>query len=242
MRQPHHPPHSMPGLLQEHSSLAAAPCPRIVAGRAAAVQTCPSLRQPDFDAAVLAAEVIDVILDVLVDFAGRLDEGFLDILRRLRGRLPENQVVVPGEIGAFFEGDLAALEVGLVTDEHDGHVSVRILACLLKPTCKMAEGVAPGDVVHQKRSAGSAVVGASDGAERLLTSCVPNLELYLLVLNSHEARPKLHTNRKVMVGAEALIGELQKQAGLANTCVTNDDVLEEVGIRHGNLAVPVLQP
>eukprot|EP00443_Scrippsiella_acuminata_P065453 CAMPEP_0115496358 /NCGR_PEP_ID=MMETSP0271-20121206/65727_1 /TAXON_ID=71861 /ORGANISM="Scrippsiella trochoidea, Strain CCMP3099" /LENGTH=239 /DNA_ID=CAMNT_0002925031 /DNA_START=406 /DNA_END=1122 /DNA_ORIENTATION=+ len=228
----------MPGLLQEHSSLAAAPCPRIVAGRAAAVQTCPSLRQPDFDAAVLAAEVIDVILDVLVDFAGRLDEGFLDILRRLRGRLPENQVVVPGEIGAFFEGDLAALEVGLVTDEHDGHVRVCVLPRLLKPAREVIEGVTAGDVVHQERSTGSAVVRARNGAERLLTCSVPDLELDLFVLNRDEARPKLHTNRKVMVGAEALIGELQKQAGLANTCVTNDDVLEEVSVRHGNCNAP----
>ena len=44
----------------------------------------------------------------------------------------------------------------------------------------------PGDVIDQDAASGAAVVGAGDGAETLLTCCVPNLQLNLLTANLGE--------------------------------------------------------
>lgn len=53
----------------------------------------------------------------------------------------------------------------------------------------------PGDVVDHERPCSSAVVGAGDGPEALLSRCVPNLQLYLLAAHLDYPCTKLHANR-----------------------------------------------
>lgn len=50
------------------------------------------------------------------------------------------------------------------------------------------------------------------------THRVPYLQLDLLAVDVDHARAELHANREVVHGLEALVRELQQQAGLAHTC------------------------
>ena len=121
----------------------------------------------------------------------------------------------------------------------------------------MVERLAPGDVVHEQGAGGAAVVAVerdgwreSEGSEvfprslpplllvspprdrpkRLLPRRVPDLQLDGLPIDLDGPRPELDADRQVMHGLEALVGELQQQAGLADAGVANDDVLEEVAV------------
>lgn len=53
----------------------------------------------------------------------------------------------------------------------------------------------PSDVVDHECPCSSAVVGAGDSPEALLSRCVPNLQLDLLAAHLNYPRTKLHTNR-----------------------------------------------
>lgn len=61
---------------------------------------------------------------------------------------------------------------------------------------------------------------------------IPNLKLDIFLINHDHASTELDTNRKIVNGLEALVSELQQQARLADTGITNDDILEQVGITH----------
>ena len=63
------------------------------------------------------------------------------------------------------------------------------------------------------------------GRGQLAPHRVPDLQLDLLVADLDHACPKLHTNRQVVHGLEALVGELQQQAALADAWV-DDGLLE----------------
>ena len=58
--------------------------------------------------------------------------------------------------------------VPLVPDEHDDHVGVGVLPGVLEPRGQVVEGVPPRDVVDEEGAGRATVVGARDGAERLL--------------------------------------------------------------------------
>jgi hypothetical protein len=77
---------------------------------------------------------------------------------------------------------------------------------------------------------GAAVVRPRDRPERFLPRRVPDLQLDGLPIDLDGPRPELDADRQVMHGLEALVGELQQQAGLADAGVANDDVLEEVAV------------
>ena len=111
--------------------------------------------------------------------------------------------------------------------------AVRVLLGLLQPPSEMLKGIAPGNVVHEQRPGSTAIVRAGDTAKGFLPRRVPNLELDLrvvvgvggfagcgcaavLVANGDHAGTEFHTNRQIVHGLEALVGELQQQAGLAD--------------------------
>mmetsp|Transcript_34199 Transcript_34199/g.55014 ORF Transcript_34199/g.55014 Transcript_34199/m.55014 type:complete len:261 (-) Transcript_34199:62-844(-) len=229
----------MPGsntLKRQHASIAAATSVSLKARRPVLIASA-CWGHADLDAAAFAAEVVDVVLDVLVDLPGGLDEGLLHILSRLRRGLPEDQAVVSCKLRTLFIGDLTALQVTLVANEHDHHVGVGVLSSLLQPACQMIKSVTPGDVIHQQSTAGTAIVRPGDGAEGLLSSGIPDLQLDLLVVNSYQPSTKLHADCQIMIGAEALVRELKEQARLADASVANDDILEEVRVGHGASSV-----
>lgn len=47
---------------------------------------------------------------------------------------------------------------------------------------------------------------------------VPDLQLHRLLRDVDHARPKLHSNGEVVHGLEALVRELQQEAGLPHAC------------------------
>lgn len=59
----------------------------------------------------------------------------------------------------------------------------------------------------------------------------------LLVVDGDHPRPELHTDREVVHRLEALVGELQKQAGLPHARVADDDVFEQKRVRHTRRSV-----
>ena len=70
---------------------------------------------------------------------------------------------------ALLGADCAAVrQVGLVADEHDGHVWVCVLPRILQPGGQVLKGLPPGDVVDQQGASRAAIVAAGDGAEGLL--------------------------------------------------------------------------
>lgn len=56
---------------------------------------------------------------------------------------------------------------------------------------------------------------------------VPNLQLDLLPVNVYHASTELHSNGEVMDRLEALVGELEEEAGLANTCTDPEPLLDQ---------------
>ena len=58
---------------------------------------------------------------------------------------------------------------------------------------------------------------------------IPYLQLDLLAVYGDHSRPKLNADRQVMHLLEALISELEQQAGLSDAGVTDDDVSDAQG-------------
>mmetsp|Transcript_106875 Transcript_106875/g.312437 ORF Transcript_106875/g.312437 Transcript_106875/m.312437 type:complete len:213 (-) Transcript_106875:36-674(-) len=204
------------------------------------------LGHPDRDAVRVGAQVVHAGLEVLIDLSCCVQEGGLHILARLRRRLQEEKAVLPRKPCSLLVHDLPLLQVALVSDEDDHHVRLRVLPCIQKPLCEVLEGGSPTDVIDKQGASGTPVVCPCDRAEGLLTRRIPDLELYLLVIDVADAVAEFHTDGHVVLGAEALVCELQEEARLPHAGIANNDVLEEVIVvrRHGGwiavLATPSL--
>lgn len=81
----------------------------------------------------------------------------------------------------------------------------------------MRERVPPRDIVDEQRAGSASVVGAGDGLKRFLASSVPNLQLDVLVVDLNRAGSEFDANRQIVLLTEALVCELEEQAGLADT-------------------------
>ena len=147
-----------------------------------------------------------------------LQEGFLNILGRFRGRLHENEAVFAGEHLTFVRADLStSVQVTLIPDEHDRHVRVAILFDFLEPAGQVRESVAPRDVIDEQGTGCAAVVRSRDALEGLLARRVPDLQLDVLLLDLDCAGAELDTDGQVVLLAEPLVRELEQQAGLSDT-------------------------
>ena len=96
----------------------------------------------------------------------------------------------------------------------------------------MLEGVTAGNVVDDECASSAAVVRASDASEGLLAGRVPYLNFNSFFVNGDNARAELDTDSQVVSFLEALVRELEKKARLANSSVTDDDVLEKEVVTH----------
>ena len=99
-------------------------------------------------------------------------------------------------------------EVRLVADEHDGHIRVRVLPCILEPIREVIEGFPASDIVHEQRARGASVVASRDGSERLLACGVPDLQFDLLGVDGDHSCAELDADGEVMHRLEALVREL----------------------------------
>ena len=64
-----------------------------------------------------------------------------------------------------------------LTDQQLHNVGARVLPHVLDPVRHRQKGAPLGDVVSQDGPVGTAVIALGDGAESLLASCVPDLQL-----------------------------------------------------------------
>jgi len=86
---------------------------------------------------------------VLVNLLGRVDESLLDVGGSFGGSLEEDEAVLLGELLALLGGDgPPVVEVALVADEHDRHVRVRVLPCVLQPARQVVERVPPSNIIN----------------------------------------------------------------------------------------------
>ena len=81
----------------------------------------------------------------------------------------------------------------------------------------MRERVPPRDIVDEQRAGSASVVGAGDGLKRFLASSVPNLQFDVLVVDLNRAGSEFDANRQIVLLTEALVCELEEQAGLSDT-------------------------
>ena len=69
----------------------------------------------------------------------------------------------------------------------------------------------PSNIIHEKRTSSAPVVTTSYALERLLAGRVPDLQLYVLVINFDSSTSKLDTDCQIVLLPEALVRELQQQ-------------------------------
>ena len=109
------------------------------------------------------------------------------------------------------------VEVRFVSDQHDGHIRIPVLADFLQPACQVGERVSPRYVIYQKGSCRSSVVRPRDALERFLTCSVPNLQLDVLFIDLNGASSELHSNCQIVLLSEAFVGELQQKTRLSDS-------------------------
>lgn len=61
------------------------------------------------------------------------------------------------------------LQIALIPDQHDDNVAIRVITEFLEPSGHVDVRGVLGDVVHEERTDGSAVVGGGDGSVAFLT-------------------------------------------------------------------------
>ena len=105
------------------------------------------------DAKTLIAHVEHSLGDLLVNCLGSLHESVINVVSSLCTGLQEYQAVFLGESLALFSRNLPLLlQIALVTDEHDGHVVVRVLPRIFKPRVQVIEGLPPSHIVDEQRT------------------------------------------------------------------------------------------
>jgi hypothetical protein len=76
--------------------------------------------------------------------------------------------------------------------------------------------VLPGDVIDEKGSDGTAVVGASDGPEIFLASCIPDLQFDVFVIDGDGLGAELNSDGDIMSDSGLVLDELQYDARFAH--------------------------
>ena len=126
--------------------------------------------------------------------------------------------------------DLLGGQVALVAHQELSHPLGGVLVDLLDPVLHVVEGLLVGDVVDHDDAVGAPVVGAGDGAEPLLASRVPDLQLRGPGVLFQSAELKVHPNGADVALRVGVIRESEQKATLAHPRVTDEQELEEVVI------------
>ena len=96
-------------------------------------------------------------------------------------------------------------KVGLIADQVQQDVWVRMLFCLFQPVDHVEESVVPRDVVCQEDAVGASVEYTGDGPETLLSCRVPYLELDNLILDFDNEGAELHAYGHVVLLLEFVV-------------------------------------
>ena len=102
----------------------------------------------------------------------------------------------------------------------------------------MQECISSRDVVDQQGTYCTPIVGASDGSEIFLSCGIPDLEFNIFVFDGDGFGPELDPDGDIVSGSGFVFDELEDDAGLANTGITDDYKLEQIVIRiHENIII-----
>jgi hypothetical protein len=166
--------------------------------------------------------------DAGLDVGGHLEEGLLDVGRRLGRRLDEGDAQASGEVTRLVGVDLAVRAVRLVADKELVDVVGRELVDLLQPVADVVERLLVRDVVDDDDAVRAAVVGGGDGAEALLAGRVPDLELDLLAVELEVADLEVDADGGDVRVSVRVVGEAEKKARLADAGIADEKKLEKV--------------
>lgn len=112
-------------------------------------------------------------------------------------------------------------QIALVTDKHDNNVGVGMVAQFLEPSCDVLVGLVLADIVDEKGTDGTTVVGGGDGTVSFLTSSIPNLCLDSLGVDLDGARGELDTDGGLGVEVELVASESAEKVGFTNARVSD---------------------
>ena len=105
------------------------------------------------DAKAFIADVKNPLGDLFIDSLCSLNERVINIVGSLRTSLQEYQAVFLRKcltlIGRYLP---LVLEIAFVTDEHDGHVVVRVLPRVFEPSVQVIERLSPSHVIDEQRT------------------------------------------------------------------------------------------
>ena len=82
------------------------------------------------------------------------------------------------------------------------------------------------DVVYKEDAHGTSVVGSCDGAEALLSSGIPYLQLHTLAIKLDRADLEVDSDGGNEGGSEGVFAEAKQTARLANAGVSNEKQLD----------------
>ena len=185
------------------------------------------------DAAIGVGGARDPAEDILVDLLRSGVEGLLNVISSEGTTFQEQEIVLLSKLGSLLEANLPlVIQVRLVADEHHDGMGVGVATGIRQPRGDMGEGGAATNIVYQESTSSSAVVPTCNRPESLLTCRVPNLQFYHLPVNIHDHRSELYADGVREVLLKALLGESLHEAGLSDTHITDDDVLEDVLVAH----------
>ena len=86
------------------------------------------------------------------------------------------------------------------TSQEGGGVNIkRLTTKFMQPLTNIFEGLASADVVDDKSSNGTSIIGSSDRSETLLASSVPDLSFDLPSIDLHRLCLELDTDRRFAV-------------------------------------------
>ena len=107
-------------------------------------------------------------------------------------------------------------QVIFVTDQ----INLAVLGALgtdfFQPLGQLVEGATLTERVAKHNSVGASVENLSDGAERLLADCVPNLEAEDLLFDADHVCAEFDTNCDVVFFFKLVVSQTLQQAALSN--------------------------
>lgn len=132
-----------------------------------------------------------------------------------------------GEGFCLFSRDLAFVgKVGFVANEKSDNVSAGNVADVGEPAGDVVERVAIREIEHEEGASRTAVVTASDRAEKFLAGCVPELKLDSVLFGLDNLGEEFDTERRLALLVENIADKPDEKACLTNTRVANNDDLE----------------
>jgi len=164
-----------------------------------------------------------------LDLAGHGQESLLDIVSSLGRCLEELDSEALGELLSLFRrNDALCCEIRLVTDQELVDVLCGVSVDFVEPLLDVVEGFVVCHVVDNDDSVGTAIVRRCDCAEAFLASGIPDLKLDGLSIELDGADFEINTDCGDVRLSVSVVGESEKQTGLSDTGVSDEEEFEEV--------------